>query len=170
MKNNTKKYPKVLAISPSSRGLGFAVIEGKNTLFDWGGKEVKGKDKNAGCITKAEELILRHTPDVIVLEDTANKGSRRAPRIQELTEKLIAVAESHKVRVRLISRKQVIRAFIPDGRGTKHRVAEIIAARFPDELAFRLPPKRKAWKGEDARMDIFDAVALCLAFRMRKAR
>ena len=36
----------------------------------------------------------------------------------------------------------------------------MLAMQFPDELASRLPPKRKPWKSEDGRMDIFVAVAL----------
>jgi len=35
---------------------------------------------------------------------------------------------------------------------------------FPIELAPRLPPKRKVWKSEDPRMDIFDAAGLAVAF------
>jgi hypothetical protein len=42
-------------------------------------------------------------------------------------------------------------------------LATAVAQRFPDELAARLPPKRKAWASEDARMDIFEAVALAVA-------
>jgi hypothetical protein len=45
-------------------------------------------------------------------------------------------------------------------------MAELLAKQFPDELASRLPPKRKAWTSEDARMDIFDAVGLAVVFRM----
>ena len=43
-------------------------------------------------------------------------------------------------------------------------MAEILAKRLPEELGFRLPPKRRAWMSEDYRMDIFDAVALALMF------
>ena len=35
----------VLAIDPSTRGFGFAVLEGPNRLIDWGVKETK-VDKN----------------------------------------------------------------------------------------------------------------------------
>jgi hypothetical protein len=45
---------------------------------------------------------------------------------------------------------------------TKHQIAVVIAGKFP-ELAPRLPPVRKPWMTEDARMAIFDAVALALA-------
>jgi hypothetical protein len=44
------------------------------------------------------------------------------------------------------------------------------SARPPEELASRMPPKRKLWKSEDGRMDIFDAVALAVAFRLKKTR
>jgi hypothetical protein len=58
----------------------------------------------------------------------------------------------------------VRRVFFGGAGGTKHALAEIIAHRFPDELGFRLPPKRRPWMSEDSRMDIFDAVALVLAY------
>lgn len=163
---NKHTYPRILAIATSSRGFGYAVLEGPDTLLDWGAKEVTGSDKNAGCVKKVKELIVRHTPDVMALEDTASKDSRRAPRIRELTQQLAALAARHNVRLRLLPRTRVMRAFFSDGGGTKHAIAEIIAARFPDELGFRLPPKRKAWKSEDSRMGIFDAMALAIVHRM----
>jgi hypothetical protein len=43
----------------------------------------------------------------------------------------------------------------------------IIAKRFPEELGSRLPPERKPWMSEDSRMNIFDAVALALVFRLK---
>jgi hypothetical protein len=42
---------------------------------------------------------------------------------------------------------------------------KFVTFQFPDELSTRLPPKRKPWKSEDSRMDIFDAVALAVVFR-----
>jgi hypothetical protein len=50
---------------------------------------------------------------------------------------------------------------------TKQEMAELLAKQFPDELASQLPLKRKTWKSEDSRMDIFDAVALVVAFRIK---
>jgi hypothetical protein len=64
--------------------------------------------------------------------------------------------------VDLFSQKQVRRVFFGDAEGTRHLLAEIISERFPEELGFLLPPKRRDWMSEDARMDIFDAVALAL--------
>jgi len=47
-----------------------------------------------------------------------------------------------------------------DEQATKHALAEHLASRFPEELGFRLPKKRRFWMSEDSRMDMFDAVAL----------
>jgi hypothetical protein len=155
------KHLRILAITPSTRGFGYAVLEGHKELVDWGVKSVEG-DKNAGAIEKAEEMIFHYNPQVLVLEDTAIKGSRRAARIQAITKRLVALAEGHNIKVALFSQKQVRRIFFADEYGTKHALAEIIAKRYPEELGFRLPPKRRPWMSEDSRMDIFEAVALAL--------
>ena len=98
----------------------------------------------------------------MVLEETASKESRRSLRIKKLTKRLVAVAEKRTIKVVLFSQKQIRRAFLGDDPGTKHALASIIGERFPEELGFRLPPKRRTWMSEDSRMDIFDAVALAL--------
>jgi Holliday junction resolvasome RuvABC endonuclease subunit len=161
MKTSLPKYPRILAITPSSRGFGYAVLEGHKLLVDWGVRSVEG-DKNSGSIKKVEKMIDHYDPQVMALEDTGSKGSRRSPRIQALTKRLVVVAESHTIRVALFSRKLIQRGFLGDGQGTKHALAKVIAEQFPEELGFHLPPKRRPWMSEDSRMDIFDAVALAL--------
>src|ERR1039457_2771097 len=155
------KHFRILAIAPSTRGFGFAVLEGQETLVDWGVKTVKG-DKNVQSLAKVEKLIAHYQPGLLVLEDASAKGSRRSPRIRKLSQQIINMAVTRKVSVKLFSRDQVMKTFTTDGHGTKHAMAEIIAKRFPEELGSRLPPKRKPWMSEDSRMNIFDAVALAL--------
>ena len=159
------KDTRILAIAPSTRGFGFAVLEGHETLVDWGIRSVKG-DKNRQCLAKVQELIAQYQPGVIVLEDTSAKDSRRAPRIRALTKKIVALASSCKVKVALFSHKRIREAFFTHGHGTKHALAEILAKRFPEELGLRLPPKRRPWTSEDSRMNIFDAVALTLMLQV----
>jgi Holliday junction resolvasome RuvABC endonuclease subunit len=163
------KHNRVLAIAPSTRGFGFAVVEGQETLVDWGVKSVKG-DKNTGSFAKVAELIVQYQPEVMVLQNNSVKDSRRSVRIKELGLQIIALAANRNVRVALFSRKQVRRVFFTDGQGTKHALAEILAKRFPEELGFRLPPKRRPWMSEDYRMDIFEAVSLALTFLHPKRR
>lgn len=163
------KYPRILAIAPSTRGFGFALLEGLDTLVDWGVKSVKG-DKNARSLAKVDELIAHYQPDVMVLQGTSTKDSRRSPRIRTLSKQIISLAASHKVRVSLFSREQVRQTFFAEDQGTKYALATILADKFPDELGFRLPPKRRPWMSEDSRMGIFDAVALVMVLRVKKPK
>ena len=158
------KYLRVLAIAPSTRGFGFAILEGQDMLVDWGVKSVT-RNKNTNSVAKVEELVTHYQPDVMVLQDI--EDSQRSARIKALSKKITDMAATRKVRVVLFSHGQVRQAFFPDGQGTKHALAEILAKRFPEELASRLPPKRRPWMSEDYRMDIFDAVALAVVFRLQ---
>ena len=101
------KHPRILAIAPSTRGFGYAVLEGHKELVDWGVKSVTG-DKNAGSIQKIKEMVAHYDPQVVVLEDTMANGSRRSARIQALTKRLLALAESHAIRVSSLLKNPVI--------------------------------------------------------------
>ena len=166
MKKIQPKHFRILAIAPSTRGFGFAVLEWQETLVDWGVKTVKG-DKNVQSLAKVEKLITHYQPGTLVLEDASAKNSRRSPRIRKLSQQIIKMAANRKASVKLFSRDQMMKTFIPDGQGTKHALAEILAKRFPEELGSRLPPKRKPWMSEDSRMNIFDAVALAMMFQLK---
>jgi Holliday junction resolvasome RuvABC endonuclease subunit len=164
-----QKYFRVLAISPSTRGFGYAVLEGEQTLVDWGVKHVE-TDRNAQCVAKVKEMLIHYRPDVMVLQDHSGKDSRRSIRIRTLSGQIVALASKQKVKIMLFSRDQVVRLFVPNGKATRHARAELLATRFPSELGLRLPPKRRPWMSEDYRMDIFDAVALALALRLKETK
>lgn len=160
------KYLRTLAIAPSTRGFGYAVVEGHDTLADWGVKTVEG-DKNSESLARVERLIALYEPEIVVLQDTSTKTSRRAPRIKTLSKRILNLVGKRKIKVALFSHEQVRKVFFEDGKGTKHELAKIVAERFPEELGGKLPPKRKPWMTEDPRMDIFDAVALALVPRLK---
>jgi len=77
------------------------------------------------------------------------------------------MAEDRHVKVALFSQKQVRRVLLDDDIGTKHSLAEMIAGRFPEELDFLLPRKRRIWESEGSRMNLFDALALALMVTKR---
>jgi len=160
------KYPRILSLAPSSYGLGFARMEGVNTLADWGVKYAEG-NKNAICIRHAKRLIELHQPEVIVLEDCLDRDVRRHARIRRLTEQIVELGEQRDIPVLLLRRKDIFQSLLPSGRGTKHALAEAIGRRFSDELLRHLPPRRRPWMSEDYRTGIFDAVAVGLAFTCR---
>jgi hypothetical protein len=160
MIQTSKKQIRILSIAPTTRGFGFAVLDGE-TLADRGVKTVTG-DKNAKSLTKVEALLAHYQPGVLVLQDASAKHSRRAPRIRELTRRITALAAARKLKVKLFSREKVMRQFFAGEEGTKHALAELLAKRFPEDLSAYVPPKRQPWNSEDYWMVIFDAVALAL--------
>src|SRR5215468_8987466 len=154
--------PRVLAIDPSTRGFGFAILEGPNRLIDWGVKETK-TDKRKRSLKLIADLIEQYQPSVLVVEDYTRKGSRRCRRVRELIKDISKLAVQRKIKVRNFSRLKVKQAFSESGTSNKYEIAIAIAKRFP-ELASRLPRFRKPWMSEDYRMSIFDAVALAITF------
>ncbi len=68
MNGSSTKVKRVLAIDPTTKGFGFAVMEGPEKLIDWGVKGVRGS-KNSECLRLISGLIDQYQPDVIVVED-----------------------------------------------------------------------------------------------------
>src|SRR5262249_37834585 len=125
--------------------------------------EARGKDKNARCLTRIASLLALHTPDVLVLQDTSERGTLRASRIQELNRRTAELADEYGILVRTYSRSQVLDYFAELGGVTKQGIAETIAKHIP-ALSLYVPPVRKPWMSENARMGIFDATALVWLF------
>lgn len=158
----------VLAIYPFSRGFAFVYFEGPESPFDWGVKEIKEKRRNAKTFAAIKKLIDRYRPAMLVIENTANGGSRRSSRIRKLYRMLVHLAAAEYIDVYRCERRDAERFFASIGATRKHEVARAIAAQIP-AFAHRLPPLRKAWVGEDPRQSLFDAVALALVYYRQTA-
>jgi hypothetical protein len=166
MSTDREREIRVLAIDPTKRGIGFAVLEGPLTLVDWGVKSAR-REKNLQSLTRTNELMRHYNPDVLVLEDW--RGLRRAERIQRLIRRIIVLAKRWHLKNRCIPRSQVHAVFANSGARTKHGIARVVARCFP-ELAPHLPPYRRLWMNEDHRMTFFMAAALGLTFFYSRRR
>ncbi len=159
MKQTTPQ--RILAIAPSTRGFGFAVLEAPAKLVDWGVKTVSKRDKNADSLVKADALMAHYLPTVLVLENHAAPDVRRSARIHTLYTDLAALAKRRKIKLKLLTRTKVRRQLLgDDAPGTKQTLAEALAERFPNDLGSRVPRKRRLWTSEAYGMGIFDALAL----------
>lgn len=156
------KQVRILAIAPTARGFGYCVME-DGAILECGYKGAK-KNKNAKSVSKIEKLMNHFLPSGLVLQDLGAAGCRRAPRIKALHRQVVGLAEQHKCKITLLSGKKLRIALLSDVRATKHKMAEMLAQKFPGELAGKLPPKRRPWENEDGRMDMFDAVGLAVVF------
>lgn len=153
----------VLSVYPTSRGFAFVLFEGPESPFDWGVKEIKEKHKNTRTLEAIERLIERYQPEVLVLEDTTERDSRRTSRIRKLYRSLVHLADAQRMEVYRYPKSVVKQVFASVGAGTKYEIAKAIAIQIP-AFAHRLPPLREIWMSEDPRQSLFDAAALGLTF------
>lgn len=160
---------RVLAIDPTTRGFAYVVFEGPELLLEWGLCQVRPEKKNARCIQRIEELFVRYTPEVVILEDYDGAESHRRSRVRTLIRSVKGLARRRGIRERAFSRGEIRRAFAALGVTTKHSIARELAKRYP-ELAPRLPDARKCWESEDERMNLFDAASLALTYFERRRK
>jgi hypothetical protein len=156
-------YSFVLAMYPNSRGVAFVVFEGTHSLVDWGLRVTRHKHQQYRYLSSIGDLFVLYQPAVLLLENMAAAGARRSERIRNLNAKIAERALSLRMPVRFYSRDQVREAFAPFAASTKEAIADAIGKQVPG-LARLVPPHRKPWTSEHARMGVFDAAALALTF------
>ena len=158
----SNRYKFVIAIYLNSRGFAFVLFEGPLAPRDWSIVEARG-DKREKIVTRVSSLFARYRPDAVVLQDMSQAGTHRPHRIRHLNEAITKVAERYELPTVFVSRSEVRQRFAYLGAVTKDTIASAVAKHIPAFERF-LPPPRKPWKSEDARMGIFDAAALALTF------
>ncbi|MGY3132338.1 hypothetical protein ACVWZM_003020 [Bradyrhizobium sp. USDA 4501] len=158
---NDSRSALVLSIYLNTRGFAFVVFEGHASPFDWGIRETRGPRKGNGCLLRISQIIDRYAPDVLVIQDTSEQGTRRARWISKLNGLIAELAKDRDIPLFAYSRDQVRNTFefCPNKQG----LAEVIAKHIPAFEQY-VPPPRKPWMSEDRRMGLFDAAALALVF------
>ena len=152
-------YFRILAIDPSTKGFGFALLEGKGRLIDWGVARLYS-NSDEEFVARLDTIIDRYRPSDIVVEDLSH--TRRGERAKRRIEAAIGYARLREVHPTLASRGEVRTCLGLGTHATKHEAAIRIVELFP-ELGMLLPPKRKPWMSEDERMNVFDAVGLAVS-------
>lgn len=173
MDQNSREM-RILSIVPSRGGLGFAVIEDQELVI-WGNKTVKGKGKgsqelNDTSLERADALIRRWQPTVLVIEDANAKGSWRRARIKEMVRRIARLGRRHKINVELLSRSRMMKVFFSDKRGTKYALAEYLAQLYPEQLAHQLPPEKRIYESEKHVMGGFYAIAFGIGFSLMESK
>jgi RNase H-fold protein (predicted Holliday junction resolvase) len=163
MSQNPTQPTRILAIDPTTKGFGYAILDLPLLLVAWGMAHVEG-EKRSGAIFRFEALLDQFRPDAVVLEDTTAQGSRRYPRVSDLLDALAKIARERGLEVHTVSRLAVIKRFSSkDEPATKHSIATTLAVAYP-ELAEKVPKKRRTWQSEDERISVFDALSLAVTF------
>ena len=127
----TKEPPRILAINPGSRYIGFAAFRGPE-LLDWGvrvisAKTPRGRVRVAGQIVK--ESIERFQPDTLVVKSL--HSSRTSISLDRLTDSIRELARRRKLKLHQYPITELKNALCSEATGNKRRLAAEVAATYP---------------------------------------
>ncbi len=118
---------------------------------------------SAKCVASIKEMLDRFRPEVLVLEDTGTRESKRSIRVKRIRKAVAATTRELSIEIASVPYKRVRASFAQLGAVNKQDIAEIIARRM-EAFAPRIPRARKAWHAEDPRMALFDAASRGLTY------
>ena len=149
---------RVLAIELRSQRFGFVLLEGHNTLLDWG---ICGYRRNISNILsrRLSTAASLFAPFLIVVRHRNRPKVLRNASLELLEQE----AQRFSLSLEVLTASAVQEHFERHGGRNKYEISRIVANALP-ELAWRLPNKRKLWQSEPATQVLFDAAALALAY------
>ena len=153
----------VMGIALTTRGLGYTILEGPESPFDWGVMRRENKDFEERTVARIHRLVRAYHPDVLVMERLSGSQTRHGTSAKRMSQQILHRVASEGVVVIYYDRRDVRQAFAPLGALSKPEIAKAVAIALP-ALKHRLPPIRKLWMSEDARQLIFDAAALVMTY------
>ena len=149
---------RVLVVDIRARRFGYVVMEGPDKLLDWG---VRTHSTGGGSVLSDGVLNLckRFGPSLIVTRHVRQADRRYRTRARAGIQEVRMTARRIPIPVQLVSSSSLVQYFSRGNKTSKYERARMVATHFP-ELAWRLPPKRKAWQSELKRTTIFDAASI----------
>jgi len=154
----------ILALAVRARWFGFAVLDSRCRLIDWGmvfyqqcsTTEIRAAQR------RLASLMTTFDPGLIAVAVSEVEASRTAPSVRALVKWLRTESRARSIPFQLVSRKFIRTAFHEFHAGSKDEIASAIVTLFP-ELRWKLPSRRKVWEKEHFRLALFDAVAVSVA-------
>ncbi len=141
---------RIVAVDVKSGESGYAVFEAPLRLVDWGLKRTKGPKQNARHIA---DLLALFQPSVVVILRIATNSKRNSVSVRRTVQAVRGEARRASLPIAIVSERAVKTFFERNGFRTRHEIASALATSFP-ELAWKLPPRRKMWQTEYARMSL----------------
>jgi hypothetical protein len=150
-------FVRYIGINLRSSSFAFILIEG-GTVLDSGIRKCELPQFHSCLTQQFDRVLLTYTPSIAIISSSAGVN----PKKRTVRRKLKAAAANRGIEVAEAGPAVIRRYFSRFNAGTRYEIAQVVAEIFP-ELAWKLPPKRKAWQHEAARMSVFDAAAAVVA-------
>ncbi len=157
-----RSYTPILALEVRCHRLGFAVMEGREGLLEWG---VERYSSPQSILRYVEPLISIFDPCVIVMRRTRHEKQNHRRQVNAALRVIRAEAARRSIQIETVTANDLKQALHPSGRNKDH-IAAAVARRFP-ELHWKLPRIRRPWISEGYNMILFDAVATAMTIWAR---
>ncbi|RKZ28715.1 hypothetical protein DRQ36_10035 [bacterium] len=176
--NRTRKTNKIiLGIDPGTRETGYALI-GRLGLMDYGVKTFTNRGTRKEMLADAKvwlkKLVYFYEPQVLVVETSNLIKIRRSRNLKALINSIERIARARKIKIVRFAPTTVRKIICGDGWTTKKQAAHYIAMNYFRELRRYLRPrpnrKRLSRWQEDYWKNMFDAVALALAYKEKSSK
>lgn len=155
---STDNDRRVLALSVNSQSFGFVAFAGSQELLDWGMRSFRG-GANAVKVP-IEDKILRlfdaHQPEILLLKGPKTQQSKK------VVDRIAKLARAQAIPTEFVSNHDIQRVFAAE-KQSKYHIGATIAIYYP-ELLPHLPSRRKPWQSEKYGIQVFEAVALVMAY------
>jgi hypothetical protein len=153
------EHRSIVSVHPGGNSLAYVFFE-DGRLTDWQTIETNGEGDILGIL---DRVLDGCAADILVIEDADATGCKRKPEMRLHLKSMAAHARGRGFLVRLVSASDVRLAWRSRGERNKQAVAAALAQHFP-ELRHLVPPPRKNFMSEDARVHIFNAASLVLHY------
>jgi hypothetical protein len=154
----------LIALEVRPQKAGFVVFDKPTQVLDWGTLSFRsGSNLEASVGKRVGRVLDQYAPSDLVLRLRRDTKARLHRGMRAVLRVISKEAKGRSIKMHRLSTASIREFFQPHGYVTKHEIASAVADLFP-EIAWKLPPKRKAWQNERPRMVIFDATALGLTF------
>jgi hypothetical protein len=149
------EHRSIVAVDPHGSKLTYVFFE-DGRLVDWQTIEKSGEGDLCAIL---DQVLDGCAADILILEDPAAVGCRRHSSVRMALKRMAEHAGSRGFVVQLVSADEARQKWRENGARNKQAVAAAIADQF-SELRHLVPPPRKNFMSEDARVHIFAAASL----------
>ena len=163
MKHTCKR---ILALEIRRHRIGFAVLEGRKRLLDYG---VGSYTSRSSILRYLDRIIPTFGPEIIAVRRAQQKNVSDRRATSETFTIVRAAAEQRAIPIEFIANEEVKLAFQQTAARNKDEIATAVTKMFP-ELRWKLPRERKPWISEGYHMIMFDAVATAITICVRLER
>jgi len=159
------RHRSLLALDIRAQKLGFAAFAEPSRLLGCGIRKYGGTRQllRDAVVQRITSLLDFYAPPVVVIRKPHVHSPETSRQVGKVINTIRIEAKRRSINVQIVSASTVKKFFSKSDPATKHEIASALAERFED-IAWKLPKKRKVWQSERHNMLIFDAVATGVAF------